>query len=99
MNAQCGINVSDIAPKLRLQIIGQGEDVLRLKKRLNCATSAMGMKLSIELLPDDIRAAELGARRGPLVVMNGAIIADGLEPVESIQASMEWQLQQESLKT
>jgi len=42
-----------------VQVIGRGQEVLRLKKRLECAAGALGVHLAIEHLPDDIRAAEL----------------------------------------
>ena len=81
MTTDCGT-----APgALEVQIVGHGEAVRRLEKRLHCAAGALGMRLAIEHLPDDIRAAELGARRGPLVLAEGKLIADGPEPVERIQ--------------
>ena len=85
MNRGCGLPPGEEAHRLRVQVIGRGEDVLRLKKRLKCAAGALGVRLTIEHLPDEIRAAELGARRGPLVLAAGRVIADGPEPVELIQ--------------
>ncbi len=85
MNQNWGVAAGGDAPPLRVQVIGRGDNVKRLKKRLNCAAGALGMKIAIEHLPDDILAAELGARRGPLVLVEGKHIADGPEPVERIQ--------------
>ena len=77
---------------LKVQIVGRGESVRRLEKRLHCAAGALGLRLSVEHVPDDLLAAELGARRGPLVSLEGVAIADGAEPVEVIQSRMEQQL-------
>ncbi len=88
MSRGCALPPGEKAPRLRVQVIGRGQEVLRLKKRLVCAAGALGVLLDIEYLPDDIRAAELGARRGPLVMAAGRVIADGPEPVEQIQARL-----------
>jgi len=88
----CQGTTKPVTAEVEVQIIGRGEAVERLKKRLHCAAGALGVKLILEHLPDDIRAAELGARHGPLVLLNSIPIADGAEPVETIQARLAQQL-------
>ncbi|RTZ74615.1 MAG: hypothetical protein DSZ00_03850 [Gammaproteobacteria bacterium] len=86
--SRCAPPAGSDAPEVEVLIIGRGEAAERLKKRLNCAAGALGLRLTLEHLRDDVRAAELGARRGPLVLLNGIPIADGAEPVETIQARL-----------
>ena len=61
MSRGCALPPGEEAPRLRVQVIGRGQEVLRLKKRLECAAGALGVHLAIEHLPDDVRAAELSS--------------------------------------
>ena len=75
-------------PGLLLQIIGTGDDVQRLQKRLRCAARALGVNVELQIQHSDIEAAQRGARCGPLVLLDDAVLADGLLPVEELQVRL-----------
>ena len=78
-------------PALLLQIIGSGDDVQRLQKRLRCAARALDVNVHFQIQRSDIEAAQRGAQRGPLVLAGDAVLADGLLPVEELQTRLaEW---------
>ncbi len=70
---------------LALRILGTGEDVQRLRKRLRCAAAALGVRLTVRVEGDDLHALRNGARRGPLLLAGERVIVDGLVPVELLQ--------------
>jgi len=70
------------------RIIGHGSDAQRMHKRLGCAARALGIDIQVNWLADNLAAAEMGARQGPLVVVNGAVLADGLLSVEELQQKL-----------
>ena len=94
----CNTGAASDAPPLKVRILGRGERVTRLKKRLRCAAGALGISLEIEQVADDVQAAELGARHGPLVLLEDRILADGPEPVEVIQDRLLEHLEQRPTK-
>ncbi|RTZ77352.1 MAG: hypothetical protein DSZ01_06880 [Gammaproteobacteria bacterium] len=88
--SRCAPPAGSDAPEVEVLIIGPRAAAGRRQKRRTSAGGAGGGRRArgAEHLRDDVRAAELGARRGPLVLLNGIPIADGAEPVETIQARL-----------
>jgi len=76
---------------MKIVLVGADKDkLIRMQKRIRCAASALAIRISIELDRDDLRALDLGARKGPIAIARSSdgrehILMDGLEPVETIQ--------------
>jgi len=72
------------APVLKLTLVGVGEPLLRLQKRLSCAASGLGLRLEMEIRKD---AAALGFpyTRTPSVLLEGRVALSGLPRTEEIE--------------
>jgi hypothetical protein len=65
---------------LRILILADGDDVLRLYKRVGCAARALGVELEIE---EKQRGADV-----PRVFVNGSLLLEGLQRTEAIEARL-----------
>ena len=72
------------APRLALTLVGSGEPLLRLEKRLSCAAAGLGLALDVETRKD---AAALGIpfEQTPAVLVEGQMAFSGLPRTEEIE--------------
>lgn len=73
------------APIIHLTLVGSGEPLLRLEKRLSCAAAGAGFALQLDILKD---AGALGIpfEQTPAVLQAGRIVLSGLPRTEEIEA-------------
>ncbi|MFN3401617.1 MAG: hypothetical protein ACK4Z4_14860 [Ferrovibrio sp.] len=71
------------APVIRLTLVGSGEPLLRLEKRLSCAAAGLGLALGLEIRKD---AETLGIPfdQTPAVLQDGTMVLQGLPRTEEI---------------
>ena len=81
--SHCGMPPSG-APVVKLTLVGTGEPLLRLQKRLSCAASGLGLSLEMEIRKD---ADALGIPyvQTPAVLIEGQIALSGLPRTEEIE--------------
>ena len=72
------------APVIRLTLVGSGEPLLRLQKRLSCATAGLGLALDLEIRKD-AQAAGIPFEQTPAMLLNGIIAFRGLPRTEDIE--------------
>lgn len=72
------------APVLKLTLVGAGEPLLRLEKRLYCAAAGLGLALELEIRKD---AAALGIpfQQTPTVLWQGRMAFQGLPRTEELE--------------
>ena len=76
---------------MEILLVGADSDrLIRMRKRIRCAASALAIAVSIRQERDDLRALEWGALKGPIAIARSGdgrehVLMDGLEPVETIQ--------------
>jgi len=72
------------APRLALTLVGSGELLLRLEKRLSCAAAGLGLALDVEIRKD---AETLGIpfEQTPAVLVDGQVAFLGLPRTEEIE--------------
>ncbi len=68
--SSCGLSNDSGAPILNLQMLGRGEDAMRMDKRLRCAGRALGVAVHI-----DWKSNQYG---DPKVYCNGQLLTDHL---------------------
>jgi hypothetical protein len=75
------------APVLRLILVGTGESLLRMEKRLSCAASGATVCLYLDILKN---AETLGLSQTelPIVLHEGKVIFSGLPRTEEIESWM-----------
>ncbi len=80
----CGVLPTD-APVIALILVGTGEPLLRLEKRLHCAAAGLGLALDLDIQKD---AAALGIpfAQTPAVLVDGRVALTGLPRTEEIEA-------------
>lgn len=73
------------APVVSLTLVGAGEPLLRMEKRLSCAAAGLGIRLNMEIRKD---ADALGVPylQTPAVLHEGEVIFNGLPRTEEIEA-------------
>lgn len=74
------------APVIRLTLIGSGEPLMRLEKRLSCAAAGLGLALDLEIRKD-AEALGIPFEQTPAVLRDGRIVLQGLPRTEEIE---EW---------
>lgn len=74
------------APHLALTLVGRGEPLLRLEKRLHCAAAGLGLALDLDIRKD-AEALGIAPERTPVVLRNGEVVQEGLPRTEHIE---EW---------
>lgn len=72
------------APVVKLTVVGSGEPLLRLQKRLSCAAAGMGLALDMEI-QKDAAAFAIPYEQTPAVLVNGQIGLCGLPRTEEIE--------------
>lgn len=80
----CTIPPGD-APTIRLTLVGSGESLLRMEKRLSCAAGGAGVRLELEVRKD-IDAPDISRAETPLLMHEGKLIFSGLPRAEEIEA-------------
>ncbi len=80
----CGIPPAG-APVISLTLVGTGEPLLRLEKRLACAAGGLGLALNLTTRKD---AAALGIPFAdtPAVLVEGNVALTGLPRTEALEA-------------
>jgi len=72
------------APRLALTLVGSGEPLLRLEKRLSCA--AAGLELALELeIRKDVEDLGIPFEQTPAVLVDGQMAFFGLPRTEEIE--------------
>ena len=69
---------------IHLILVGSGEPLLRLEKRLSCAAAGLGLVLDLEIRKD-AEAAGIPFEQTPAVLLNGMIALRGLPRTEEIE--------------
>ncbi len=82
--AACGIAPAN-APVVRLTVVGSGEALLRMEKRLHCAAAGAGVALELAIRKD-AEALGIPFERTPVVLRAGQVVLDGLLRTEAIEA-------------
>lgn len=80
----CGV-VSANAPVLALTLVGTGEPLLRMEKRLHCAAAGLGLTLDLDIRKD-AEALGIPFAQTPAVLMDGRVVLSGLPRTEEIAA-------------
>lgn len=73
------------APIITLTLVGTGEPLLRLEKRLHCATAGLGLALELEIRKD-AEALGIPFAKTPAVLLDGRVVLSGLPRTEEIEA-------------
>lgn len=72
------------APVLRLTLVGSGEPLLRLEKRLRCAAAGLGFALDLQIRKDS-EALGIPYAHTPAILREGRVVASGLPRTEAIE--------------
>ena len=72
------------APIVSLTLVGSGEPLLRMKKRLSCAAGGAGIRLEIDLRKD-AEALGIVYSQTPAVLHDGKVAFSGLPRTEEIE--------------
>jgi hypothetical protein len=73
------------APVISLMLVGTGEPLLRMEKRLSCAAAGVGVRLEVEIRKD-ADALGISYAHTPAVLHEGKVIFIGLPRTEEIEA-------------
>lgn len=79
----CGIPPTD-APLIALTLVGNGEPLLRLEKRLHCAAAGVGVGLKLDIRKD-AEALGISFAQTPAVLADGRMVFNGLPRTEEIE--------------
>lgn len=75
------------APVVSITLVGTGEPLLRMEKRLSCAAAGLGIRLNIEVRKDaDVMAIPFS--QTPAVLYKGKVIFTGLPRTEEIEIEL-----------
>jgi hypothetical protein len=72
------------APVVSLTLMGAGEPLLRMEKRLSCAAGGAGIRLELDIRKD-VEALDIPHAQTPLVLHEGKVIFSGLPRTEEIE--------------
>ena len=86
----CALGRTDFP--FRLEILGSGIEAEKLRRRVTCALGGLGYRAAIPIARDLPRALDLGATRNPALLLDGALLAEGLPPVEQMEALLRQRL-------
>jgi len=73
------------ALRRQLTLVGSGEPLLRLEKRMGCAAVGLGMTLNFEVRRDH-EAFGLAYADTPAVLLGGRLVFSGLPRTETLEA-------------
>jgi hypothetical protein len=73
------------APRISLTLVGSGEPLLRLEKRLHCAAAGLGLALDMDIRKD-AEALGIPFAQTPAVLVEGRVVLSGLPPTEEIES-------------
>lgn len=73
------------APVIELTLVGAGEPLIRLQKRLSCAAAGVGLRLVLTLHKDP-EALGIPYSQTPAVLADGVVVLSGLPRTEDIEA-------------
>lgn len=73
------------ASRIALTLVGNGESLLRLEKRLHCAAGGLGLALDLDIRKD-ADALGIPFARTPAVLRDGQVVLSGLPRTEEIEA-------------
>lgn len=82
--ANCGAQTHTDTPSMALTLVGAGESLLRLEKRMHCAAASVGVKLLLDIRKDT-EALGIPYDQTPAVLHEGVIILRGLPRTEDIE--------------
>ena len=85
MNMSSCINPPTNAPVINLVLVGRGEPLLKMEKRLSCAAAGAGIRLKVDI-SKDAEAMGILLSQTPTVLHNGKMIFKGLPRTEEIEA-------------
>lgn len=71
-------------PRIALTLVGTGESLLRLEKRLHCAAAGLGLALDLDVRKD-AEALGISFARTPAVLLDGQVVMNGLPRTEEIE--------------
>lgn len=80
----CGIPPAN-ALRLALTLVGQGEPLLRMDKRLHCAAAGIGVRLELGIRKD-YEALGISLADTPAVLHGGRMLVRGLARTEELEA-------------
>ncbi|OIR02114.1 hypothetical protein GALL_157320 [mine drainage metagenome] len=72
------------APIIRLTLVGTGEPLLRMERRLSCAAGGAGIRLMLEVCKN-VGALGIAYADMPAVLHEGKVIFSGLPRTEEIE--------------
>lgn len=72
------------APLITLTLVGTGEPLLRLEKRLHCAAAGLGLALDLAIRKD-AEALGIPFAQTPAVLVDGRVVLSGLPRTEEIE--------------
>ena len=72
------------APLLRLTLVGTGEPLLRMEKRLSCAAAGVGIALELDIRKDVVGQG-IPLALTPIVMLDEQVILRGLLRTEEIE--------------
>jgi len=72
-------------PPLELTVVGYGEAVQRMQKRVQCAAFALGRELTLGI-SNSVDAYGLRYEETPVLIHQGSVVLNGLLPTEEIEA-------------
>ena len=72
------------APVVELTLVGTGEPLLRLEKRLHCAAAGLGLALDLAIRKD-AEALGIPFAQTPAVLVDGKMALSGLPRTEEIE--------------
>jgi len=72
------------APVIKVILVGSGEPLLRLHKRMSCAAAGMGLALDV-VIHKDAETFDIPYAQTPAVLVNGKMVFYGLPRTEEIE--------------
>ena len=72
------------APVIELTLVGAGEPLIRLERRLHCAASGLGFRLDLTLRKDP-EALGIPYMQTPAILADGRVLLSGLPRTEDIE--------------
>lgn len=72
------------AAHVALTLVGSGEPLLRLEKRLHCAAAGLGLALDLDVRKD-AEALGIAFAQTPALLLEGQVVLTGLPRTEEIE--------------